>query len=375
MQTGSGSSSALKGDHIRSVIKIWIRNETKINEKRTPLSPSDCKILINNYNFIINVEKSMHRIYINDEYNNAGCNIVDSNSWINAPLDYYILGIKELDLDNVLALKHKHIYFGHCYKNQVGWKELLQKFINGNGLLLDLEYLTDDNNKRLTAFGHYAGFAGAFIGFTIWCNRKMNTPLINYDKSFNKNEMIELSMECVEFIKKQSISFIQPIPSIIIIGAYGRCGKGITEFFENIGIDTVKIGKYDKPFDKKCVLNYDILFNAIYLKNQIDPFITKNDVDKNKNLSLIVDISCDIGNQFNPLPLCEINTTFQNPTHIISNNPLLEIVTIDNLPTLMPRESSDDFSKQLMLQLIKLNDDDSYWKNTKKIFYEKIKLI
>ncbi len=62
-----------------------------------------------------------------------------------APASAIILGLKELDTEDVIAnypLHHRHLYFGHCYKNQSGWKELLQRFVRGNGSLLDLEFLT-----------------------------------------------------------------------------------------------------------------------------------------------------------------------------------------------------------------------------------------
>jgi saccharopine dehydrogenase (NAD+, L-lysine forming) len=34
--------------------------------------------------------------------------------------------------------------FGHCFKQQGGWKDLLARFERGQGLLLDIEFLHDD---------------------------------------------------------------------------------------------------------------------------------------------------------------------------------------------------------------------------------------
>lgn len=73
----------------------------------------------------------------------------EAGAWkFRAPADAYILGLKELDDDDESALKHTHIYFGHCFKYQTGWKELLKRFVNGGGCLLDMEFLTNDQGIR-----------------------------------------------------------------------------------------------------------------------------------------------------------------------------------------------------------------------------------
>lgn len=70
------------------------------------------------------------RIFPDSEYEKVGCTIVKSQTWPQAPEDAFILGLKELPLENQFpgiphALKHKHIYFAHCYKGQSDWKETL----------------------------------------------------------------------------------------------------------------------------------------------------------------------------------------------------------------------------------------------------------
>ena len=54
--------------------------------------------------------------------------------------------------------------FAHCYKHQAGWNDILSRFHLGNGLLYDLEFLQDENKRRVAAFGFYAGFAGCALG-------------------------------------------------------------------------------------------------------------------------------------------------------------------------------------------------------------------
>jgi len=48
-----------------------------------------------------------------------------------------------------VPLKHTHVQFAHCYKQQGGWEKVLGRFARGKGTLLDLEFLTDDKGRRV----------------------------------------------------------------------------------------------------------------------------------------------------------------------------------------------------------------------------------
>mgnify|MGYP000583723509 CR=1 FL=1 len=84
-------------------------------------------------------------------YRAAGAVIAPENSWPGAPEDTLIFGLKELP-DDGTPLKHRHIMFGHAFKGQPAGQVLLRRFRHGGGTLLDLEYLTDDEGRRLAAF-------------------------------------------------------------------------------------------------------------------------------------------------------------------------------------------------------------------------------
>lgn len=69
------------------------------------------------------------------------------------------------------------------------------------------------------------------------------------------------------------------------------------------------------PFNE--ILDVDVFVNCIYLSSAIPPFLTREqivDAGKQRNLSVVVDVSCDTTNPFNPLPIYSINTTFSQPT-------------------------------------------------------------
>lgn len=64
------------------------------------------------------------------------------------------------------------------------------------------------------------------------------------------------------------------------------------------------------------ILDVDIFVNCIYLSSAIPPFVSPDQLNKagaNRRLSVIVDVSCDTTNPFNPIPVYNINTTFDNP--------------------------------------------------------------
>jgi saccharopine dehydrogenase (NAD+, L-lysine forming) len=99
---------------------------------------------------------------------------VELGSWRNAPSDAYIIGLKELPENDTSPLPHNHIMFAHCFKQQEGWKDVLSRFHRGNGTLLDLEFLQDDNGRRVAAFGYHAGYAGSAVGIDLWCHRQVS---------------------------------------------------------------------------------------------------------------------------------------------------------------------------------------------------------
>jgi len=69
------------------------------------------------------------------------------------------------------------------------------------------------------------------------------------------------------------------------------------------------------PFQE--ILDVDIFINCIYLSSAIPPFLNYSQIaeaGKNRRLSVIVDVSCDTTNPYNPIPVYNINTTFDRPT-------------------------------------------------------------
>ena len=69
------------------------------------------------------------------------------------------------------------------------------------------------------------------------------------------------------------------------------------------------------PFPE--ILDVDVFVNCIYLNSKIPPFVTHEQINAagpGRRLRVIVDVSCDTTNPFNPIPIYDINTTFKEPT-------------------------------------------------------------
>ena len=256
---------------------------------------------------------------------------MDNNTWPSAPTSVPIIGLKELP-ESTDPLPHTHIQFAHCYKQQGGWSKVLSRFHRGGGTLYDLEFLNDAQGRRVAAFGFHAGFAGAAAGALALAAQRKGGDLGLLTPYENETAM-------VDDVKKLLGGSGKGVKALVI-GALGRCGRGAVDLFRKIGLHEYgfssisevvsdehticrdDIIKWDLaetakggPFSE--ILDVDIFVNCIYLSSKIPSFVTRETIagaGKTRRLSVVVDVSCDTTNPFNPIPIYSINTTFDKPT-------------------------------------------------------------
>jgi saccharopine dehydrogenase (NAD+, L-lysine-forming) len=65
-------------------------------------------------------------------------------------------------------------------------------------------------------------------------------------------------------------------------------------------------------------------------------------------LRVIGDIACDPTSDFSPIKVYDRATTWATPALRVHEAPPLDVMAIDNLPSLLPAESSEDFAAQLL---------------------------
>lgn len=360
---------------------IWLRAETKPHEQRTALSPKGAKKLIE-AGFKVTVECSSQNIFDQELYRQVDVELVPQGSWVNAAKNAIILGLKELP-ENSFPLIHQHIYFAHAYKEQAGWQDLLSRFKRGGGELFDLEYLMDTQQRRIAAFGYWAGFAGAALAVLAWANQQLNVapPLAEISSYQNKQQLLaELEQAITKVIAiHKNNSEIKPItkPRILVIGAKGRSGKGATDLAKALLLEVIE---WDMAETKKGgpfveINQADIFINCVLINQDLPPFITNELLSQeDRKLSVIVDVSCDPYGSYNPLPIYQQCTTFKAPCLRIDHTKVLDLIAIDHLPSLLPKESSEDYGEQLLIHLLTLDDkSQGVWPTALALFNSKTK--
>ncbi len=334
------------------MVHVWVRSESRSNEERVGLTPEGAAKLLA-AGFDVTVEESSQRILPIADYAHAGCKIAPEFSWIDAPDDAIIFGLKELPEDGT-PLRHRHIMFGHAYKGQPSGKVLLDRFKAGGGTLLDLEYLTDPDGRRVAAFGYWAGYAGAAVSLMCWIAQQAGGiagPVHAYPSANH------LLME----LQQALVSAGTARPTALIIGALGRVGNGAADLCQAMGVATTKWDMAETasggPFPE--VLAHDIFLNCILARPGTPVFVPASAKTTDKKLTVIGDIACDPDSDFSPIKVYDRTTDWSAPALRVADRPVLDVTAIDNLPSMLPAESSADFAEQLLPHLLMLNDLDS----------------
>ena len=397
---------------------LFIRDEININEIRTPLTPYDVKKLINLGCYKVYVESSQKRIYSDKDYELNGA-IIIKKKWYDCNFNNKILiiGLKSIDSEYQYLNNHHHLYFSHTFKNQSDSKFILNEFKKHNSYIYDFEYFTEFKNnvtenetlnetlnetvtenetvnesenetlnetvienetvteKRLLSFGFYAGIVGGFLGILQLYHSFFNRQI----KELKQWYCIDDMLNEINYINEDySINKYKNL-NIGIIGARGRCGLGVCYILNKLGISYTII---DRHFDKSKFVDFDIFYNCILLdKNFNGVFFDKNTCFYKK--ICIIDISCDTKAFNNPIQLYKefndknnninynnINYKNNNIKECTWTNPVLyygeycSVIAISNLPSLLPKDSSDYFSKKCCDLLLGLKNNNTLIKES-----------
>lgn len=326
---------------------LWLRHETRPNESRSALTPDGAAHLIAQ-GIDITIEDSPARIFPSRDYVAAGCILAESGAWVDAPEEAIILGLKELPEDGT-PLRHRHIMFGHAFKGQLSGAALLERFAAGGGALYDLEYLTDEAGRRVAAFGYWAGYAGAAVSLLCWAGQQNGRAPENLAPYADAAQMRAALAEAMGDL---------PRPDALVIGAKGRVGTGAAELCEALGLAVTKWDMAETahggPFPE--ILAHALFFNCILARPGTPVFVPQSALTAPRKLRVIGDIACDPDSDYNPVPLYQEATSWAAPGLRVQDEPPLDVMAIDNLPSLLPRESSEDFAGQLLPHLGQIGD-------------------
>ena len=326
---------------------LWVRAEQRPNEERVGLTPEGAAALVK-AGLRVTVEESSVRAIPIDGYRAAGCEIAAENLWPQAPADAIIFGLKELPEDGT-PLTHRHIMFGHAYKGQPAGQELLKRFKAGGGTLYDLEYLVNEDGRRVAAFGYWAGFAGAAVALKCWAAQQRGGIAGPVAKYPGKAALIaDLNAELDGMTR----------PRAIVIGALGRVGSGAADLCAQMDVAVTKWDMAETasggPFPE--VLEHEIFLNCILARPGCPVFVPASAKTDPRKLTVIGDIACDPTSDFSPIKVYDRATDWDAPALRVHDAPPLDVTAIDNLPSLLPVESSQDYAAQLLPSLLTLTD-------------------
>jgi len=346
---------------------LWVRAEQRSSEQRVGVTPAGVAALLEQ-GVRVSVENSHCRAIPIDGYRMAGAEIVAENSWPDAPRDAIIFGLKELPEDGT-PLPHRHIMFGHAFKGQADGPALLARFQAGGGALFDLEYLLDEAGRRVAAFGYWAGFAGAAVGLKVWVAQQAG-DLPGPQKIAVYGGKDTLIKDLRGDLGAAFANGATP-PSALIVGAKGRVGSGAGDLLEALDLSVTRWDMAETasggPFPE--ILEHEIFVNSVLAMPGLPVFVPKSALTASRRLSVVADIACDPFSAFNPVPIYDHPSSFTDPVIRVAEHPKLDVTAIDNLPSMLPVESSEDYGAQLLPSLMTLGEIESgVWGRARRIF-------
>lgn len=360
-----------------------IREGKNPPDKRVAFTPKQLKQIKDQFpgQFDFKVQSSPFRCYTDSEYEEEGIEVTEDISECT-----HLFGIKEVPISELLS-KKTYIFFSHTIKEQTYNRTLLRKILEKEITLIDYEVIKNGQGERLIAFGRWAGIVGAYNGLWTYGQK---SGLFDLKRAYTCYDKVEVDQE----LKK-----VQLPPIKIIVTGTGRVAKGVIEVLNTVGILQVNPhdfihNYYDEPvfsilessdyvgrktdggFDKeefyanpdkyeshfaKYAEVSDILIAAAYWDLRAPKLFELQDVrSEDFNLSVIADITCDIHGS---IPTTIKPSSILDPVYDFDRENLIDlppfgkqtslsVMAIDNLPTELPRDASEDFGNQLIKHFI-----------------------
>ena len=317
--------------------ELIIRAEENPLETRTTLAPSELAALLDTYR--VSVETSSTRCYTDEEYRNSGATIVSRGYWAGTHHSL-VIGLKGLPSAVQVCSTQTHMYFAHCFKGQEGSAAILSQ-LHGS-TLIDYEFMTNREGKRVLSFCAQSGKVGAYLALMAYCARK------------TKSSVIPVFHEDTYQIGIETVLLGIDAPRVLLIG-YGTAGKRAKQVLDQFGVETTIWTSQSTP-SLSVIREHQIMIHAIRLPDDtsklVKPFLTKDDLSGWRgrgSLSVVCDISCDLGNPRNTLPIYDEWTLGEKgDSYVRRLDSGIDLIAIPHLPSLDPEISSSEFSSALV---------------------------
>lgn len=360
------------------MLVIGLIREGKVPaDNRVALTPAQCKWLVKHFADIkIFVQSSPHRCFEDEEYIQAGIDVVEDMSACNL-----LLGIKEVPVSQLIAGK-QYIFFSHTRKKQSYNQALMHAMVDKGITLIDYECMEHKDGQRIIGFGFFAGIVGAHNGIMTYGNRTGAYHLGRVAGVKDYRELIHTY-------------FGLKLPPVkIAVTGSGRVGHGILEIMNLMDVQEVEPddyllrefdypvyvslkggglyrhkntgrynredfhanpGNYECVFEKFCA-HTDILMNGIYWEPTMPRLFSMETMRRD---DFRIQVIADITDDKNGSVPCNLgDATIDNPIYGVDKMtgektaPYLpgsiDIMAVGNLPNELPRDASRFFGEQLI---------------------------
>ena len=371
--------------------KIAIIRESRSDDRRTPLVPTHIKELLSTFPGLnITVQPSKHRCFSDQEYEEKGAIITEDLSACNL-----VLGVKEIEPDLLIPSK-SYMFFSHTSKIQpdnsaaaqgtpgMDKKELLKEILKKKITLIDYENIRDDLSRRYLGFGRFAGIVGCYNSLNLYLETLGQKPMPRAHE-LNSYEKLKDNIGKRDFGNAR-----------IIITGDGRVARGSLEFLEFANIQKVLPDEYlqynnssaifcnlptsayvsnknGSIFDLQNFINSPEMYisvlnkympstNMLISSHYWDPksprLFEKKDIEKNNNLKVIGDITCDVNGS---IPTTSRSSTIIDPYYYVDritmqeinqHDQALAVMAVDNLPSELPKDSSKEFGDGILKEVL-----------------------
>ena len=360
-------------------MKIALIKETKTPvDNRVALAPKQVAELNKRFpQHEIVVQTSDIRAFSDDEYRAEGVRVVECVEDCDV-----LFGIKEAKIESLIPNKH-YFFFGHIAKMQEYNRPLLQAFMQKHITFCDYEYLVDDNNIRVCAFGWWAGVVGAYYTLRGYGLKHKLYELPKPDRRFTLDKLLN-ALKSVEL----------PEVKVMVTGA-GRVSQGAQHVLENIGAHKMTEEEYlsDTPVNvlSYCVADVDRLVkrkdggdfswsdfthNAKEYESDFMRWAKKTDVlvcahfwgpdapvylseedlrNKDIRIHMIGDVTCDIKGSIKSTvrpathddPYYDYNPMTEQDEPAFSSSDNISVMAVDTCPNALAMDTSEYFGSML----------------------------
>lgn len=361
-------------------MKIALIKETKIPvDNRVALSPKQVAELNKRYpDHQIVVQSSDIRAFSDDDYREHGVSVLTDVS----DCDVFF-GIKEVKLESLIPGK-QYFFFGHFAKMQEYNRPLLQTLMRKGITFCDYEYLVDDEDKRVCAFGWWAGVVGVYYTLRGYGLKHKLYELPKPDLRFTLDKLLE-SLRAIEL----------PKVKLMVTGA-GRVSHGAQYVLDNIGAKRLSEEEYLSTNTVDCLSfcfadadrlvkrkdggafswqdfihhaheyesdflrwagQTDILICAHFWGPDAPVYLSEDDLRReDMRIRMIGDVTCDIKGSIKSTvrpathaePYYDYNPVTEQEEPAFSSSDNISVMAVDTCPNALAMDTSEYFGDMLI---------------------------